>query len=482
MTQRPDLWQATVAVAGAALVAAGLGSVPAPAAAAPRGGDRAARAAPTVPPSSGLGHPSWPEIVPPQAAGPAVETFGIDYIVTVPPDDSRRVRVTWVLAGIDEIRLIRLVLRHDGFSNVRASGRLVREGSRLTWRPGSPYARLSYTVDLTRRRGDRDAHDSFAAADWLLTRAQRLFPETRVTFHPGERRPPEARARLLLRLPAGWESAVAAQRLGHDAYRIEEPGKRFDRPRGWMLFGRITRQTRTLGGTEVTVATTPGSALDVPGLFGLYRRVLPLVTDLLGRVPPRLVVVSAGDPMWRGGLSGEDSLFVHGGLPLRSGDRTSTYVHELVHTVRPLRPAADARWIAEGLAEYYALELPRRVGRLGPRGFSRGLRSFARSGRWDLDFTQSADQAVLNNSAPLVFYALDREIRRASGGRQSLDDVVRALGALPRPLTTAAFIAAARGVTGTNLGSFFRRHVFLGIRPPIPEHLPERPAELHVQR
>ena len=44
---------------------------------------------------------------------------------------------------------------------------------------------------------------------------------------------------------------------------------------------------------------------------------------------PRLLIVSAGDPMWRGGLSGPSSMFLHSDRPLISENRTSTLLHEL---------------------------------------------------------------------------------------------------------------------------------------------------------
>src|SRR5439155_1575638 len=140
-----------------------------------------------------------------------------------------------------------------------------------------------------------------------------------------------------------------------------------DRPRGWFALGRIARHSRLIAGLPVTVAVAPGSALDARRLLRLYARTLPLLASVLGPPPPRLLVVSAPDPMWHGGLSGEDSFFVNGHIPLRSADKTSTYLHELFHVWQPFRPKADGRWISEGLAEYYSLALQHRAGRLSDR-------------------------------------------------------------------------------------------------------------------
>jgi predicted metalloprotease with PDZ domain len=387
--------------------------------------------------------------------------FSVDYVVRISRRDPTRAHVRWLLAGIDEIESFRLVFRDDRTTDVAGTGRLVWDGRRLRWTPGRPYAHLHYTVRIDRPRGPGDQRDSHAAADWIATRAVHLFPEINVDFRPGATHG-RSRARLLFRLPRGWRSATALPPLGGDAWRVEEPGKRFDRPRGWFLLGRFARHARTIAGATVAVGVAPGSALDAARLFRLYRGVMPCLADVLGPPPARLFVVSAPDPMWHGGLSGEDSFFVNGHIPLRSADRTSTYVHELVHVWQPFRPAPDARWVSEGLAEWYALVLQSRAGLLSARGRARGVASFARSARWQQDLTRTRDPRVLNNTAPLVMEALDGEIRAASGGRRTLDDAVRTLAAERGTLTTARFLRAASRAAGRDLTPFFRHHVLRG--------------------
>jgi predicted metalloprotease with PDZ domain len=194
---------------------------------------------------------------------------------------------------------------------------------------------------------------------------------------------------------------------------------------------------------------------------------MPVLADLLGPPPPRLLVVSAPDPMWHGGLSGEDSFFVNGRIPLRSPDKTSSYLHELFHVWQPFRPGPDGHWIAEGLAEYYSLALPFRTGRLSPRAFARGLELFGRHGRWDVDLSRTDSPEALNNSAPLVMHWIDHEIRRTTDGQRSLDDAVRLLARAQTRLTTASFLSAVNRASGRDFTALFRRQVYRGIRPPI---------------
>jgi predicted metalloprotease with PDZ domain len=217
----------------------------------------------------------------------------------------------------------------------------------------------------------------------------------------------------------------------------------------------------------VTVATAPGSELDVPRLLRFYERTIPLLVPLLGTPPRQLVVVSAPDPMWRGGISGEGSFYVNGRLPIRSHDRTSTFLHELIHVWQPFRPVGDGRWVSEGLAEYYSLVVQRRAGLISAAGFARGIELFARHGRWDVDLSRSHDAAALNNSAPLVLHWLDIEIARVTDGKRSLDDAVRRLAADGSDLTTATFLRAVNRTAGKDFTPQFRRYVFRGTRPPV---------------
>ena len=402
----------------------------------------------------------------PVAAHATAPTFSVDYVVTVRRRDPGHLHVRWLLAGIDEIDAFRLVFRDDRTTRVTGTGTLAWHDHTLLWTPGGPYAHLAYTVAVERRRPPGPHFDSYAGPDWIATRALHLFPEINVSFRAGTVRA-KSRARLVFRLPRGWRVATAARRLADDTFAVEEPAKRFDRPRGWFLFGHIARHTRQVAGLPITVAVAPGSGLDARRLLGLYGRTVPLLESVLGPPPPRLLVVSAPDPMWHGGLSGEDSFFVNGHIPLRSPDKTSTYLHELFHAWRPFRPRADGRWISEGLAEYYSLALQHRAGRLSDRSFARGIRLFARYGRWDIDLSRTRQPAALNNSAPLVMYWIDQEIRRVTNGRRSLDDAVRMLVGERGRLSTASFLRVVNGTADCDFTPLFRRHVYRGECPSL---------------
>jgi predicted metalloprotease with PDZ domain len=161
---------------------------------------------------------------------------------------------------------------------------------------------------------------------------------------------------------------------------------------------------------------------------------------------------------------------VNGHIPIRSADKTSCYLHELFWQL--FRPGPDGRWVSEGLAEYYSLALQRRARRLSERSFARGVALFARYGRWGLDLSHTHEPAALNNSAPFVMFSLDQEIRAASAGERSLDDVVGSLARDGGVLTTPGFLSAVNRAAGRDLSARFARAVLRGERPPYVSRAP----------
>jgi len=400
-------------------------------------------------------------------ATPARETFSVTYVVEIASATATTATVRWELAGIDEIERVRLRFDPERFENFEGSGVLERRHGEIVWTPNGPYAHLTYHAVLRHRRAPEKGFDSYIGDGWVVTRTSDLFPRSAVLFRRDVEPDPESRARLAFHLPRGWDAVTVMPAAGPRELVVESRG-RFDHPRGWLMLGRFHRTDATVHGTAVTVAGVPGAGAPPERILGLLDRALPIMHDLLG-ARARLLIVIGADPMWRGGLSGEDSFYMHGDRPLQTPDRTSPYLHELFHVTAPFRPAWDAHWLTEGLAEYYSIELQRRIGMLDDRRYAQALRFFARYGVWGHDFTRDQSHAIHNNSAPLVLYALDRRIRRATAGAHTLDDVVRAMAHEGGVVTTARFLGTVRRVTGKNYGAFFRRHVYQGELPPLPD-------------
>lgn len=397
----------------------------------------------------------------------AKETFSIDYTVTISAKRPPIARVRWDLSGVEEVKGLKLRFPAERLTGFEGTGTLEPIPGGLRWVPGGPYAHLTYRVKINHVRGEHQRYDSYVAPDWIVTRARDLFPRIAIDNDPRNNGAPKSRARLIFRLPRGWQSAAALTTLAPNTYRVSQPGRVLDRPRGWFALGKFAVERQEIADIMVQVARAPGSALSPKELFHFLEATLPSLKKLLSAEHETVLIVSAPDPMWHGGISGENSFFMHGKRPLRTPDKTSPYLHELFHVLQPYKPAPDADWIEEGLAEFYSLELQRRAGLVDAAAFARALDYFERYGKWDVDFSQQQDNAATNNSAPLVMYALDQRIQRATAGKKRLDDVVARLPKRGGTVDTARFLREVNAVSGKKFSKFFDRHVFHGLPPSL---------------
>lgn len=402
------------------------------------------------------------------AEGPARETFAIDYIVTIQRQEPGVAHVRWELSGGEEVEEIRIAAPQARFSAGKGSGTVEHTaGGELRWRPAGPYGHLEYRVRIDHLRGTKGHFDSYAGNGWVITRARDLFPMPEYEIRSGrDGTPPRSRARLLFRLPPGWKSATAHPRLGPHTYRLTG-GWVLDRPTGWIALGDLAISRQEIDDVMVRVARVTGTQMPEEEIYALLADAIPRLRRIFGRMPPEILIVSAGDPMWRGGLSGYRSLFLHADRPLRTRDNTAPVLHELFHVAQPFHGTPDADWMVEGLAEYYSLELQRRGGMLTARQFTKGLEYFARHGVWNVDMRKQQDNQATSNSAPLILWALDQRIQRETAGKKRLDDVVRLLSEKEDRVDTAKFRAAVHQVTGKRLDRFFERHVYRGEMPKL---------------
>ena len=175
---------------------------------------------------------------------------------------------------------------------------------------------------------------------------------------------------------------------------------------------------------------------------------MPSLAELLPDTPQRLLIVSGSQDMWRGGLSGVGSLYLHSDRPLISGNRTSPLLHELFHVASGLHSKVGADWIIEGLAEYYSLTLLLRSDGISKVRYDK---SFERLAQWSADTPCIAtDRSKGKQTAhgALVMRALDVEIRRDTQEKASLDTLVQKLVQANEDLTNSSFRAAVMEITG----------------------------------
>ncbi len=384
-------------------------------------------------------------------AEPVTYSFEIDAAI-VPTERAARVSLH-VRSGAKHVQRIRFRIDPNRHSDFKGDGEVEVTDTFAYWRPPSQGGSLHYRFGIDHLR-DARSYDARCTSSWAIFRGDDLVPPARTETTPGA----QSRTRLRLRLPNGWSAATPYPQAGQGRYRIEHPARLFDRPTGWILVGRIGTVREQIGETHVTIAGPARQKLRRGDLLAMLQWTLPSLHEILGPgALPRLLVVGAGDPMWRGGLSGPASLYLHADRPLILEDGTSPILHEVVHASLRMRAGSDGDWVVEGLAELYSVELLRRSGTISEDRYQQILERMAQRGRGSLTQERISGSTVAR--AATLLRLLDREIRTATGDERSLDDVLVELRGRNSAVTTASFRELVESVTGRQFDAFFRRHV-----------------------
>lgn len=321
----------------------------------------------------------------------------------------------------------------------------------VTWRPHGKHSRLYYDFVVNHERSS-GRFDSLMTRDWALFRGDRLIPSARVTAVRGL----ESRATLEFQLPQEWTAVSAYPALPSGHFHIDDPARRFDRPRGWMLIGKLGKRSEMIGGVQTIVAAPAGDSARRQDTLSFLNWNLPHLLNVFPDFPRRLLVVSAGDPMWRGGLSGPSSLFIHASRPLISENRTSTLLHELVHVAMGIRGDEESDWIVEGFAEYYSIETLHRSGGIGQQRYEQAMERLEKWGRRTINLFDARSSGATTARAVIVMKEVDSEIRALTGNQASLDDVARELAARGGEVTLERLQATAQKIAGKPLRSLER--------------------------
>lgn len=336
------------------------------------------------------------------------------------------------------VRSIEFFMPRDRYQNIQSTADIEVKGDHVTWRPPQKGGELHYdfVIDHQRANGVADAR---IEDTWALLKLDYLFPRAAARVVKGA----TSKATLKLAAPKGWAIETPYGRGAGRVLDVSNPHRLFDRPLGWLLAGKLGVRRDTVGERIVSVASPLGSHLKANDVLAFVRWTLPSLVKVFPDFPKRLLIVSGPDDMWRGGLSGVGSLYLHSSRPLISGNRTSPMLHELFHVASSLHGDAGSDWIVEGLAEYYSLELLLRAGGISERRYNESLSVLEQWSAGTQCAATDRSQGKQTARAVLVLQKLDTEIRTGSRDKASLDTLVQVLVRANKPVTNADFRAAA---------------------------------------
>ncbi|WP_226661702.1 hypothetical protein [Microbulbifer aggregans] len=349
------------------------------------------------------------------------------------------------LSGDELPSKLKLYLDPDRHKNLQGAS-LQTDGKEAIWTPEGKQASIRYqfVIDAKKSSG---SYDSRITDKWTILRSDKLIPPI------SARAPKELHSRATLEVltPKKWNTLAPYVKDEDGIFQLKDPGRRFIRPKGWLISGRIGSRQDIIDGTDTVIAAPLGKNIRRQDTLAFLSWTLPELKKVFPEFPQKLLIVMAGDPMWRGGLSGTRSLFIHADRPLISGNRTSSLLHELVHVGTGIRGDHESDWIVEGIAEYYSLQTLRRTKGISERRYQQTLEELKAWGEESPNLLIKRSSGPVTARAVWVLHGIDMAIQDASEGTQSLDNVVTSLAADRGKVTLKKFSALVNEAAGKEI-------------------------------
>ncbi|WP_439025541.1 hypothetical protein [Haloarchaeobius sp. DT45] len=179
-------------------------------------------------------------------------------------------------------------------------------------------------------------------------------------------------------------------------------------------------------------------------------------------------VFAAPDPIRTGGLqSGNTDMWVHYSSPVN--DANNVWVHEYVHTRQRFTTTHKMDWYFEGSADYTTALLTYQEGRIDFEEFYRHVSTdrdatsrLSSESKWTSEYAEYT-------KGRRVLAALDAEIRQATNGTNTVEDVFYLLNVRGEQVTVANFQQAVVDVSGDeSLREWVERYVTTDAVPSVP--------------
>lgn len=311
----------------------------------------------------------------------------------------------------------------DGYeiSQMEHNGTLQRSEHKLRWHPPKESAFLKYRVKVNHERAP-GTYDAYVGPRWALLRGEDLIPPVRIVKAKGA----DVSVTMQFKLPKNWSSVNTGwQRQGEHGFEIVNPRHTFARPAGWIVAGDLGTRHEQLPGTQISVSAPREHNFRQMEMLAFVTLIWPHLAGAIDIQTPKILITGAAKPMWRGGLSGPNSLYIHSGRPLVSENGTSTIIHELFHVVGDIDAEQESDWIVEGLAEFYSVEILYRAG-----GFTKERRQQIFEGlrEWSHDvktLRAKHSKGTMTARAAVLFDDLNKQIMADSNNAYCLDHLVR---------------------------------------------------------
>jgi hypothetical protein len=351
----------------------------------------------------------------------ATSDYGVHYRITPDPIAGVAEVEMTVVQDRGNLRELTFSVDQSRYRDFSSDGKLIRDGGTLRWAPDRDGGRLTWHVEIANQRSS-GAYDAWLNAAWGIFRAEDIIPRARTRTLKGA----NSETTMTFDLPNNW-SAVSEYSTLNSRIEVNDPERRFDQPGGWIAMGNLGIRRESIAGTRIAVVAPEDQQVRRMDMLALLNWILPELRHVLPDRIPRLTIVSAGDPMWRGGLSAPASIYIHADRPLISENATSTLIHEVMHVAMGVTADDGFDWIVEGLAEYYSLELLQRGGAITARRYRRALETQTEWAGESPLLCGARSSGATTALAVVTLRNLDVELREKTAGKISLDDVVSKL-------------------------------------------------------
>ena len=327
------------------------------------------------------------------------------------------------------LREVRFRAPADLYKKFSGDGAIRREGAIVTWQPPPYGGSIKYVVLIDHQRAE-GGFDALLTENWALFRGDDVFPPASISQRPEVRASSEFSARL----PDNWSIVTPFTENSDGHLMIDNPERNFARPVGWIIAGRLGVRRDLIAGMDISVAGPLNSGIQRIGMLALLRWTLPLLTAEIESSPPHISIVSAGQPMWRGGLSAPNSLYIHADRPLLSENATSTLLHEMVHVLMPISTTREHDWIDEGIAEYVTLKILHRSGTISTERFNASLTKFAERGKAVDSLLTNHATGAITSRAVTIFHNVDNELQSLTDDQADIFSLIHELMAHHKPI------------------------------------------------